>query len=376
MKKLFFIAVAVMAMAACSRTEMNDVVRNNAINFQTATSLNTKVTGAVFPTTETFGTYCWTNGTDGTLFIDNDEVAYDANHNIWTTTHNTYYWTKNGSLDFISYYPYNMEGVTIAKNQIDYNLDFWDAYAKSAITSDIMYADKAVGFTDNANEVQDGTVTASQNGYEGVPTIFRHAAAKVRVMVVLGENEKVEAATGTKTKWTVKLNKVQLTDVLSKGSCTLTLNTTPTTGIVGWTKPAGEVWTADETVKRNYESNCNQNLTLGQGCVAVDYKFMLPQALTTNQQKVYLDVDIDTARASAGEDYPTEPALHQSNVIVSTDLLIRDEASGVAIVDSWKMNQSITYTITLGPAGKQITFDPATANWENKAYDTNIELDI
>ena len=40
------------------------------------------------------------------------------------------------------------------------------------------------------------------------------------------------------------------------------------------------------------------------------------------------------------------------------------------------MNQAITYTITLGPAGKQITFDPATANWDVKSYDTNIELDI
>lgn len=376
MKKLFFIAVAVMAMAACTRTQVNEIVRSNAITFQTATSLNTKVTGSVFPVTETFGTYCWTNGANGTLFIDNDEVYYDDVHFIWTTSHNTYYWPKNGSLDFISYYPYGMEGVTIAPNKIDYDLDFWDSYNKGAIATDIMYADKAVGFTDNANEVKDGTETASQNGFEGVPTIFRHAGAKVRVVVVLGENEKVEAATGTKTKWTVKLNKVQLTDILSKGTCSLTLNTTPTTGIVGWTKPAGEVWTANEDAKRTYESNCNQSLTLGVGCVAVDYKFMLPQALTTNQQKVFLDLDIDTYRAAAGEDYPDEPILHQSNVIVSTNLLLRDEATGVAIVDSWKMNQSITYTITLGPAGKQITFDPAQANWKNKAYDTNIELDI
>lgn len=369
MKKFFFIAVAVMAMAACSRTEMNDVVRNNAINFQTATGLNTKVTGAVFPVTETFGTYCWTNGTDGTLFIDNDEVAYDGNHNIWTTTHNTYYWPKNGSLDFISYYPYGMEGITVAKNQIDYAIDFWTN------TDDIMYADKAVGFTDNANEVKDGTETAAQSGYEGVPTIFRHAATKVRVVVVLGENEKTEAATGTKTKWNVKLNKVQLTNIHSKGTCSLTLSNTTATGIVGWVKPTGEVWTVDQNVVRTYESNCNQNLVLGVGCTAIDYKYMLPQALTTNQEKVYLDVDIDTYRAAAGQEYPTEPTLHQSNVIVSTDLLVRDN-NGIAIVDSWKMNQAITYTITLGPAGKQITFDPATANWENKAYDTNIELDI
>ena len=53
MKKFFFIAVAVVAMAACAKTEVNPVAENNAISFQTATAV-TKVTGSVFPQDQTF----------------------------------------------------------------------------------------------------------------------------------------------------------------------------------------------------------------------------------------------------------------------------------------------------------------------------------
>ena len=367
MKKAIFFALAAAMMAvSCSKTESNAPAKDNMIAFQPANSLNTKVIeGSVFPVTDFFGTYAWINGDNGTLFIDNDKVAFDEAHGIWTTVNNTYYWPKNESLDFFSYYPYDMEGITVARNQVTYNLDF---YSNNA---DFMYADKAVGFTDNADEVTNGT----QNAYEGVPTIFRHAGSKIRVMVVQGENEKVEAATGTRTKWEIKLKRVTLADVYSKGTCTLNLADTPTTGIVGWVKPTGNVWTPDENVKRTYESTCNQVLTVGTGFEVIPYKFVLPQALTTNQQKIYLNMEIKTWRAAAGQEYPTEPTLTQSDVTVSADLLIRDN-NGIAVVDAWKMNQAITYTITLGPAGKQITFDPAIINWENKDYATNIELDI
>lgn len=372
MKKVVFFAIAAAIMAvSCSKTEPK-APKQNVIGFQPANSLATKaIEGSVFPTTDVFGTYAWVNGEDGEVFIDNDKVAYDEDHSVWTTVNNTYYWPKNESLDFISYYPYNVEGVTIARKQINYNLDFYTANGSNNKGIDFMYADKAVGFTDNADEVSNGT----QNAYEGVPTIFRHAGAKVRVVVVLGENEKVEAATGTKTKWEVKLKKAILTDIYSKGTCVLNLATSPVTGVVGWVKPEGNVWTPDVTVKRNYESFFNQVISLNTGNEVIPYTFVLPQALATEQQKIYLELEIKTWRASAGEDYAEEPTLTQPSVNVSADLLIRDN-NGIAVVDKWQMNQAITYTITLGPAGKQITFDPAIINWDNKVYDTNIELEI
>lgn len=370
MKKFFLIAVAAVALAACSKNEV--VVAPGVIGFQPANTI-TKVTGSVFPVTETFGTYAWTAGTTGEFFIENKEVSYNATSNSWTTA-TPYYWPKNQTVDFFSYYPYNVAGTvpTVAKTQISYSdIDF------TANQVDIMYSDKAVGYTDNANQVEDG-----QNAFEGVPTIFRHAGAKVKVNVILGENEKTEAVTGTVTKWEVVLKQVVLAGVYTKGSCVLTLSDT-NTGIIPWTKPADSlgyfVWTPDLTITNDedntlYKNVQHYNLVKGEGVNVIPEFYALPQTLVAGQQKIALTVDIKTYRKLAGETDFT-PALTQSDKVVSADLLI-DTADLNTSVFAWQMNQAITYNITLGPAGRQITFDPAVDAWEAKTYSTNIDLEI
>lgn len=372
MKKLVFFAIAAIMMAACAKT-VETPVASNAIAFQTVSTLNTKVTGSIFPQTETFGTYAWTEGTTGEYFIENKEVSFNTTANIWTTA-TPYYWPKNQTVDFFSYYPYNVAGTIpeVAKTQIKYNgIDF------TANQVDIMYADKAVGYTDNANQVEDG-----QNAFEGVPTIFRHAGAKVKVNVILGENEKTEAVTGTKTKWDVTLKQVVLSGLYTKGSCVLNLSSTDN-GIVPWTKPTDAngyyVWTPDATVTNDedntlYKDVQNRNLVKGEGQLVIPEIYVLPQTLVAGQQKIALTVDITTYRKLQGETDYTQ-ALVQTDKVVSADLLI-DTADLNTSVFAWQMNQAITYNITLGPAGKQITFDPAVDAWEAKTYSTNIDLDI
>ena len=372
MKKFFFIAVAVVAMAACSKTEVNPVAENNAISFQTATAV-TKVTGSVFPQDQTFGVYAWTEGTTGEYFIENKEVSYNATANIWTTA-TPYYWPKNQTVDFFCYYPYNVAGTvpTVTKTQITYtDIDF------TANQVDLMYADKAVGYTDNANQVEDG-----QNAYEGVPTVFRHAGAKLKVNVILGENEKTEAVTGTKTRWSVVLKQVVLTGIYTKGTCVLNLSSTDN-GIIPWTKPVDangySVWTPDVTLTNDedntlYKDVQNRNLVKGEGQLVIPEIYVLPQTLAAGQQKIALTVDITTERQLPGETTWTT-ALVQTGKVVSANLLI-DTADPNTSVFAWQMNQAITYNITLGPAGKQITFDPAVIDWDPKTYSTNIDLDI
>lgn len=379
MKKLFFIAIAAMAIAACAKTEV-DGPAVKAIGFQPANQLNTKVTGSVFPQNETFGTYAWTDGTTGEYFIENEEVSFHETQNFWSTA-TPYYWPKNQTVDFFCYYPYNVTGAVpqVAKTQIKYNdIDF------TATQVDLMYADKAVGYTDNANQVEDG-----QNAYEGVPTIFRHAGAKVKVNVILGENEKTEAVTGTVTKWDVQLKQVVLSGIYTKGSVTLDLSGTGT-GIIPWTKPVDTngycVWTPDTSVTNNEENTLYKdvqvrNLEKGVGQTVigklVDQKYvgiyMLPQTLVADQQKIALTVKITTYRKLSNETEFTQ-VLDQEKV-VSADLLIDTNDLNTSVF-AWEMNQDITYNITLGPAGKQITFDPAVDAWEPKTYATNIDLDI
>lgn len=372
MKKLFFIAIAAMAIAACAKTEV-DGPAVKAIGFQPANQLNTKVTGSVFPQNETFGTYAWTAGTQGEYFIENQEVSFNATANFWSTA-TPYYWPKNQTVDFFSYYPYNVAGTvpTVEKTKITYNnIDF------TANQVDLMYADKAVGYTDNANQVEDG-----QNAYEGVPTIFRHAGAKVKVYVILGDNEKTEAVTGTVTKWDVVLKQVVLSGLYTKGSCELNLSSTDN-GIIPWTKPADAngyyVWTPDATITNDedntlYKDVQNRNLVKGEGQLVIPEIYVLPQTLVAKQQVIALTVDITTYRKLQGETEFTQ-VLVQNDKVVSADLLIDTNDLNTSVF-AWEMNQAITYNITLGPAGKQITFDPAVDAWEPKTYATNIDLDI
>ena len=368
MKKFLFIAVAVMAMAACAKNDVN--VSNNAITFQTAAQATKAITGSVFPTTETFGAYAWTAGTAGDYFIDNKEVSFS--NGVWTTA-TPYYWPKNQSVDFFCYYPYNASGAVpvVTPTKITYNnVDF------SSTQLDIMYADKAVAFTDNANEIEDG-----QNAYEGVPVIFRHAGCKVKINVILGENEKTEDD-GTITKWDVTLKFVQLSGLFIKGTCEMNLSST-NNGIIPWTKPTDAdgnfVWSPVTTLTNPmdnslYNDNQVRNLKKNEGVTVIPETYMLPQTLASAQQKIRLTFDVKTYRKAPGA---SEFTLHltQTDIVANADLLINTGNPGTSIL-AWQMNQNIVYNITIGPAGKQITFDPAVGAWENKTVSTNIELEV
>ena len=364
-KYLFIAAAAIAALASCTKTE--DVAApQGMISFMPANQINTKVTGTVFPTTETFGTYAWTAGTAGEFFIENKEVSFDGTR--WTTA-TPYYWPKNQSVDFFSYYPYNATGAipVVTKTKITYtDVNY------SATQLDIMYADKAVAYTDNANEVEDGA-----NAFEGVPTIFRHAGSKVKINVILGENEKTESD-GTVTKWEVTLKSTTLSGIYVKGSCELNLATSPTTGLVPWEKPAGNVWDADMNLTNSVDNSLYtdvvvHDLVKNEGVTVIPETYMLPQALVAGQQKATFVFDVKTYRKAPGAaDFVL--ALTQNDVAVSTDLII--DTTDLNAITAWQMNQSIVYNITIGPAGRQITFDPAIDQWESKTVATNIELNI
>ena len=378
MKKFFFFTIAVALLAvSCSKTEVVTVNEDSPIAFQVANYAATKVTGSVFPQDDTFGTYAWTAGTTTAYFIGNEEVSYNATHDAWTTT-TPYYWPKDQAVDFFSYYPYDATGAVPAitsASKITYsNIDY------TAHQIDYMYADKAVGFTDNANQVDDGT----QSGRGGVPTFFRHAGSKVTINVILGENEKTETVTGTKTKWEVELLEVVLSGIYTKGSCELNLSSTDN-GVIAWTKPSDNagyhVWSPVTTMTNDtnstlYKNVQHYNLSPNQGQQVIGPVYMLPQTLAADQQKITLKVNIKAYRKTATEtDYPADPYMEQNNKIISADLLINTGEPSTSVL-AWQMNQAITYNITLGPAGQQITFDPAVDAWDAKNYSTNIDISL
>ena len=377
---MIFAALAATLAISCTKSEMVQVANESRIGFQVANYAAATKAVSAFPTNDTFGAYAWTAGTTGQYFINNNEVKYDDVNDVWTTAV-PYYWPKNQSVDFFCYYPFNDNGGVpeVSQNQIKYNNIDFGARANQV---DFMYADKAVGFTDNANLIDDGV---SARG--GVPTLFRHAGAKVKVNVILGDNEKIETVTNTKTKWEVTLSEVIISGVYTKGSCTLDLSSTDN-GVIQWTKPTDSegyhVWTPVTTVTNDVDNTLFKdvrlhNLVKGEGQLVIPEFYALPQALVADQQKISLKVTIKAYRTQEGDatypDYPTDPYLVQNDKVFSADLLI-DSGNANTSVFAWEMNQAITYNITLGPAGQQITFDPAIEAWDPKTYATTIDISL
>ena len=375
MKQLFVLILsAAMLTVACTKVQVNTPAQRE-ISFQTA-SYVTKVgiEGTVFPTSETFGAYAWAAGTVGTYFMDNEEVSFNSSTTKWKPS-TTYYWPKNTTVDFQCYYPYNMTGIAISENQIQYT-----GIDVEAGQTDIMYADKAVGYTDNVDEASDGI-----NGYTGVPTVFHHALAKVKVIVELAYNHKQEAD-GTVTDWAVSINSLSLSGFYKAGDCTLNLAGTPASGLVAWEKPANAdgyfVWTPDgATTSKN--GSFSGAVTPGNEYDAIAEFFVLPQALAVGQQKINVGMTVQTTRNGA--------AFLNETFTKSADLYL-------ASLAAWQMNQVITYKITVAPTASNgnggspidpgnpvdpnnpdltdaiITFDPAVNGWDNVGVVATINI--
>ena len=369
---LVFLSIAALLATACAKTEIQSVEMNDAEIIFNTIAMQTKVDGTVFPTTETFSTYAWAAGTAGTYFMDNETIAYSAADNGWKPQGSTYYWPKNTTVDFISYYPTGLTGITVAENKITYS-----GIDVNTLQQDIMYADKAAGFSNNVDLVDDGL-----NAYNGVPTVFRHALAKVKFIIELTYNHKQEAD-GTVTDWEVTVNSLGLAGIYTTGGCVLNLAGTPTSGVIGWDKPADNVWTPDGTAVAIPGPLTAQAVVPGTEYAAVNEMYVLPQALAAGQQKVTLNLTIKTKRNNA--DFLTETFDRSADITIPA-------------LPAWEINHVYTYRLKLTPTASNgnggtplnpgdtvdpndpdlsdviITFDPAVQGWDNVGVETVLNI--
>ena len=119
MKKIFAVAAAVIAFAACSNIDVVDRPATSPIDFN-PNALLTKALilpsssmpdSLAFPTSETFSVFAFANITGttnyGTPLMNDVEVAYHATTNggDWKSATGTYLWPATGSVDFYAYHP-------------------------------------------------------------------------------------------------------------------------------------------------------------------------------------------------------------------------------------------------------------------------------
>lgn len=360
MKKFLILAAAVAATVACSKVETPSGDVQKEIRFEVANSL-TKATGSVYDN-GAFGSYAWFNNTDD--FMVNEQV--DKSGGVWKTVDHTFYWPKTGSISFISYSPFEGTSDTagsvpaITKNSITYT-------GYTAGTTDLMYADKAT-CSANVNEVTDSD--SNDSNFSGVPTVFRHALAKLSFKIKANFVEYTDATTNTTTKWEVTVTSAKISGFKTTGNCALALNGDGKS----WDKPVTTVGSTDYNVWTNLSGATGDQelidattypsgvvLTTTAQDIAPAAGFVMPQVLEAGAQILKLAIHITTTLSNGKtieEDF--NPTLNLKDI---------------SNLKAWQMNENIVYTINIKPVAYVsdydtpndviITFDPAVADWSD-----------
>lgn len=384
MKKYIIIAAAAIAAMACSKV-VDAPEAQREISFTVANRVQTK---AEYATSNTFGTYAWytanaasvaaTTGSNHAPFMINEEVGYTSS--VWKTLHNTFYWPKTGSIDFISYSPFDGTNDTadsnpaVTQNKITYT----GINVAEPLNIDYMYADK-VNCAINAN-----TTPAQQS----VPTVFRHALAKLSFKIAANFITYTDATTSTTTTWDVYVKSVKISGFKTTGDCELNLNSDGTT----WDKPVTNlgtvaepenvyVWTNLSGASAEQELIADASLTDNTKWIKLNAKnnpttinpasgFVMPQALVANTQKIELAIHITTHLAN-GQDIEED---------YNPTLDIKD----LSTLKAWQMNQNIVYNIFIKPVAYVntyddpndviIKFDPSVADWADVTANATIQL--
>lgn len=183
-KHIFYIAAACVALATCVKNEVRVNAPDKEITFQT---VSTKA--AAFNTNHKFYSYAYflekgknwdAKHADAQAYIDNALIAYESTPNgIYWAAAKPYYWPKQGSLTFFAWTddtddPKVGTGAAVSCAPTT-GIKITNYSVKENKNKDILVAD--IAKDKSSNESATGTWE------KGVPTVFRHALAKVEFNV-------------------------------------------------------------------------------------------------------------------------------------------------------------------------------------------------
>lgn len=356
MKKVFLIAAAVVAFAACSK---NEVLPSSSINNEISFNVAPR-TKALTPDQSAFGVenhfisyaYFLTDDKEwptnaGSIYINGAEVSshVDASATggrVWKAA-NSYYWPKSekSSLTFFAWSKNTGECSLAGGATVSCDPQKGIAFTGYDVTSnknvDLLVADVAANKHGNENLYT----------YSGVPTLFRHKLSYVIFKV------KTQKAYAGKE---FALKSIKFVGLGSKASYDQKANdgTDPVYNTVGeWATPDA---TADQ-VYFNATTPVvftDTDFVLETAATAsVDQKYYLPQALTT----------VTPGAGVAGSIEVVYTIKTTEGTAVSTETVTRYISAKSMFADDLKINKKYTCTLTFSL--DEITWDPAVQDWEN-----------
>ncbi len=362
MKKLFVIAAAVIALAACTKTEVDNVTSENgpAISFQIANYASLTKAGETSLKDEgfeEFKTWAWYTSSTASnqAFMAPATVTWDAGNTQWAPSDHVYYWPKTGYINFFSFAG-NFYPSTVALNG---SAQAVATYAENTIAtnSNILVADGAYGFFNN-----DGAKYKLDGVTKGVPTLFRHMLSRVKFDV------KVDATdvTDTKDHWKVTVNSATVS-YRNKGTLVVNFPATPAITLGADNKPTSagqtlkytsETWTPASADNVTLSKVAEDVIVETDGNAASAAKnliadsVVMPQDLATTVVTVALNYTLEHT-------YDGGAAISEVVPIAATAL-----TSFTPSIAAWAPNTIYTYHIVIKPAAdNKILFDPAVETW-------------
>ena len=360
MKRFFLAALAIAAIASCTKNEVNEIVGDNQITFQTVVGPSTKalIDATTYATTDpTFGTVAYYNATGETFptnskpYIPESEVTYQTS--FWSTV-TPYYWPKNGFLTFFSYSPWSINESVSCSETDGITISNYDVSAAQGV--DIMVADVKTEMKSNG----------TNGGYNGVPTIFRHKLSQLVDVQFKTDKEYNKAdgiagspyVAGDKLFFVnyVKVNNLEQTGTYVSG------NNVDDTHLGTWSLPTTPAYDHDYAWYTE-TSSCEKEFTsTAVSAKTMSYILMVPQTYkapvapqtAADVSNVEIKYTIRTYSGSGASAY--------SDDVVTTTISMYD-IFGTQTEPDYTLNMNKKVTLTFTVSVDQIKWAPSVEAW-------------
>lgn len=269
---------------------------------------------------------------------DGETITYNSSVPEWAPSH-AYYWPKGSSshINFVSWYDKNAPqnfGTSVTENSISWAIDGTNRTLQA--DDNIMIADEAWGYNANATEYVAYSGVAS-----GVPTLFHHLLARVRVVV------KASKLSDTGVSWEVTAGEFTMSNLYTTGTISLSNTEPDTTPDTSAWETTGWSLTGNRTHTLNGVTEAVNVTTAG---VELFSHSVIPQT-TANLARIAFTYTVKTIYGP--NDYIIE-TVNTGNISLG---------SFSNVINAWEMNKKITYIVTINPECNEILIDPQASDW-------------
>lgn len=283
MKKFYvFAAVAIAALASCTKSEVVYNQGQQEIGFRQFTGSMTKADPSTspLPTTTSMGVFSYLNGTE-TAYFENAKFVNKSGTDKWGGD-TPYYWPLQGTLDFVLYAPHQASGVTYTPRIKVLNVTIADNSGETQ--TDYLY-----GKDFYVNTSKPATPS------DGVPVILKHALSKVTIA----------AKANADSIFTV--SSIKLMQTTQEGSYTVTYNTTDddftsvVTGSPTAAKKDMDYVSSAWNLTTEFTANSASKLVVPSAQTSIVLKYKM--AGSTTELTATVDLSSGSARWETGKHY-------------------------------------------------------------------------